>query len=107
MGLKLELSTGPIILKGMPYSHIVSAYKQDTFLPAGKYGLTTVTASQWEEILGKYKNFDFIKNGVVFACQEKEETVEKAQENTETKKMGFEQVDPKKTTTKKVKNTEE
>lgn len=106
MGLKLELSTGSLILKGLPMSHLVSAFKQDTFLPAGKYGLTTVTAAQWEEILGKYKNFDFIKNGVVFACEEKEATVEKAKELSETKKMGFEQADPKKAATKKVKDTE-
>ena len=99
MGLKLELKDGPLVLKGMPISHIVSA-KDGGFLPAGKYGLTTVTEAQWEEILAKYGAYDFIKNGVVFASKRQEEAVEKAVELSETKRTGFEQADPKKSRTK-------
>ena len=99
MGLKLELSTGTLILKGMPLSHIVNA-QDGGFLPAGKYGLTTVTESQWEEILAKYGKFDFIVNGVVFAEKEHEAAVGKAEELSETKRTGFEQADPKKGKTK-------
>ena len=105
MGLKLELKNGPLVLKGVPLSHIVSARKGGGYLPAGKYGLTTVTAAQWEEILATYKNHDFIVNGVVFADESKDAVVAKAEESSE-KKMGFEQVDPKKTKTKKTVNTE-
>ena len=99
MGLRLELSTGTLELKGMPLSNIVNA-RDGGFLPAGKYGLTTVTEAQWEEILAKYGNFDFILNGVVFAKKEHEDAVEKAVELSETKKTGFEQADPKKSKTK-------
>lgn len=102
MGLKLELSSGTLILKGMPISHIVNA-RDGGYLPAGKYGLTTVTEAQWNEILAKYGKFDFILNGVVFAAKEHQEAVEKAVELSETKRTGFEQADPKKGKTKKSK----
>ena len=99
MGLVLELKDGPLTLAGMPLSHIVSA-KDGGFLPAGKYGLTTVTEAQWEEILAKYGNFDFIQNGVVFASKDRDEVVETAEERSKTKRTGFEQADPKKGNTK-------
>lgn len=99
MGLKLELNDGPLVLKGVPLSNIVNAI-DGGFLPAGKYGLTTVTKAQWEEILAKYGNFDFILNGVVFAEDEQEAAVEKAVELSETKKTGFEQADKTKGKTK-------
>ena len=99
MGLKLELKDGPLVLAGMPISHIVNA-RDGGFLPAGKYGLTTVTQAQWDEILAKYGKFDFIVNGVVFAANSHEEAVEKAEELSATKRTGFEQADPKKGKTK-------
>jgi len=99
MGLKLELKDGPLSLKGMPLSQIVNA-RDGGFLPAGKYGLTTVTEAQWEEIQAKYGKCDFIQNGVVFAKNDRDEVVEKAVELSETKKTGFEQADPKKSRTK-------
>lgn len=102
MGLKLELSDGTLVLKGMPISHIVNA-RDGGYLPAGKYGLTPVTEAQWDEILAKYGKFDFILNGIVFAAKEEKEAVEKAVELSETKRTGFEQADPKKGKTKKSK----
>ena len=99
MGLKLELKDGPLVLKGLPTSHIVNA-RDGGYLPAGKYGLTTVTEAQWNEILAKYGKCDFILNGVVFAHKEHEQVVEEAVEKSETKRTGFEQADPKKSNTK-------
>ena len=99
MGLKLELSDGPLVLKGMPISSLRNA-QDGGFLPAGKYGLTTVTETQWNEILAKYGKYDFIVNGIVFAKSNHDEVVEKAVELSETKKTGFEQADPKKGNTK-------
>lgn len=99
MDLKLELKDGPLVLKGIPASHIVNA-RDGGFLPAGKYGLTTVTEAQWDEILAKYGKCDFILNGVVFAHKDREQVVEEAVEKSETKRTGFEQADPKKSKTK-------
>lgn len=99
MGLRLELSAGPLVLKGLPISHIVNA-KDGGYLPAGKYGLTTVTEAQWDEILAKYAKYDFIVNGVVFAQKNRDAVVEKAEELSATKRTGFEQADPKKGNTK-------
>lgn len=95
MGLKLELSTGHLVLAGVPTSHIVNA-QDGGYLPAGKYGLTTVTESQWDEILAKYGKFDFVLNGAVFAEKEHDAVVEKAEELSKTKRTGFEQAEKKK-----------
>lgn len=99
MGLKLELKDGPLVLAGLPMSHIVNA-RDGGYLPAGKYGLTTVTQAQWDEILAKYGKYDFIVNGVVFAANSHEGAVDKAEELSATKRTGFEQADPKKGKTK-------
>ena len=96
MGLKLSLKGGMVKLNGVPLSHIVSASRAGTFLPAGKYGTTVLTADQWEEVLAKYGKCDFIKNGIVFAKENYQEAVEVAEEKSE-KDLGFEQIDPKKT----------
>lgn len=104
MGLRLNLSDGDLVLAGVPMSHIVSSIKGVGYLPAGKFGLTAVKKSQWEEILAKYGRYDFIVNGVVFASESKEEATEKAVEKSGEKlsrNLGFDQADPKKGTTKK------
>lgn len=94
MGLKLVRNNGQaVVLAGMPLSHIVSA-KDGNFLPAGKFGLTVLEASVWEELYKKYKDFDFMKNGTVFAKPSHEEAVEKAVEKSK-EHLGFEQIDPK------------
>lgn len=106
MGLKLNLPSGDLILKGVPMSHVVSAVKGVGYLPAGKFGLTAIKKSQWEEILAQYGRYDFIVNGVVFAKDSYEETVEKSKERSGEKldgKLGFEQADPKKGLTQKKK----
>lgn len=106
MGQRFFLSSGIVELKGIPMSHIVSAQKGQGYLPAGKYGLTTIKESQWEEILAKYGKCDFIENGIIFA----EKTIESAQakgSELKDKTMGFEQADPKKGKTRKKGSTEE
>ena len=105
MGIKLELPSGVLHLKGMPLSHIVSAHKGVGFLPAGKFGETVVTEGQWDEIIGKYKDYDFIKNGTIFAKPTRDEAEDVAKEKSE-QHLGFEQIDPKNTKTTKV-STEE
>ena len=100
MGLVLNLSTGPVELAGLPMSHLVSARKNGTFLPAGKYGLTTVTADQWEEIKAKYGRHDFMVNGTVFAKEDSRSVEAEAKEKSGNH-LGFEQADPTKGRTKK------
>lgn len=100
MGLKLNLNKGPIILKGVAMSHIVSAKKNGGYLPAGKYGLTEVSANEWDEIKAKYGMHDFMVNGTVFAKTDYSSVQAEAVEKSE-KHLGFEQADPKKGKTKK------
>lgn len=109
MGLKLDLTSGEVILAGAPMSHIVSAVKGVGYLPAGKYGLTAIKASQWDEILAKYGKYDFIVNGVVFAKERAEEAIEVAKEKSGAdleNNLGFDQANPKKSRTQKKKNEE-
>lgn len=101
MGLKLPLKDGVVVLNGMPLSHIVSAKKNGGFLPAAKFGLTSIKKDQWDEILAKYGKCDFIVNGTIFAKECREEAVDNALEKSE-KHLGFEQADPKKARTQKV-----
>lgn len=110
MGLKLNLSDGDVILAGVPMSHIVSAIKGVGYLPAGKFGLTALKRSQWEEILAKYGRYDFIVNGTVYATESHEEAVEKAVEKSGKnleKNLGFDQVDPKKSPRTRSKKNED
>ena len=106
MGLRLNLSDGDLVLAGVPMSHIVSAIKGVGYLPAGKFGLTPVKKSQWEEILAKYGRYDFIVNGTVFAAESRDEVTEKAVEKSGKnldKNLGFDQADPRKGQTQKKK----
>ena len=105
MGLRLPIPSGEVVLKGIPMSHIVSATKGEGFLPAGKYGETVVSEDQWDEIMAKYKKYDFIVNGVVFAEKSVEAGRTEAREKSK-KNLGFEQADPKKAKTKKVETEE-
>lgn len=100
MGQIFNLSDGELLLNGVPMSHLVSAEKIGTYLPAGKYGLTTIKKSQWDEILEKYGKCDFIKNGVIFAEKQTESAKAKGRE-LKNKRLGFEQADPKKGRTQK------
>lgn len=105
MGLRLQLKTHEVMLKGVPMSHIVSAHKGEGFLPSGKFGETPLPREDWEEILHTYAKHDFIVNGVVYAEENEKSGREKAKEKSE-KKLGFEQADPKKGKTKPVENKE-
>ena len=101
MGVRLSRNNGEVVkLNGQPISNLVSA-TTGAYLPAGKYGETNMPKSLWEELLEKYKKCDFIENGVVFAKDSVVEGRELAREKSK-KKLGFEQVDPKETKTKKV-----
>lgn len=106
MGIRLVRHNGAVVeLKGVPMSHIVSANKGEGFLPAGKFGTTILPASIWEELAEKYKNFDFMLNGTIFAEEVYEKAAEKAKVKSE-QKLGFEQADPKKSRTKKANSGE-
>lgn len=100
MGLIMtDMRGNPVRLKGQPISGLVSV-KTGAYLPAGKYGETPMPRAKWEELLEKYKKYDFIVNGVVFAKDSVEEGREVAEEKSK-KDLGFEQLDPEKTKTKK------
>ena len=106
MGVKLVRHNGEVVLlAGMPLSNIVSA-RDGNFLPAGKFGTTILNKEIWLELKEKYKEFDFIKNGTVFAEDTYEGAKEKAVEKSKGK-LGFEQFDPNKSTRTKKKSTEE
>lgn len=106
MGIRLVRHNGDVVeLKGVPMSHIVSANKGEGFLPAGKFGTTILPAKIWEELAEKYKNFDFMLNGTIFAEEVYEKAAEKALVKSEGK-LGFEQADPKKSRTKKANSGE-
>ena len=96
MGQILEMNNGEkVLLKGVPMSHIVSAHKGEGYLPAGKYGETVLLRKQWEELLEKYRKYDFIVNGVIFARESVKEGRVEAREKSGGEKLnrnlGFDQ----------------
>lgn len=96
MGLKLLVKGQEVVLKGVPVSHLVSATKLGTPLPAGKYGTTVLDKSLWEAILSEYKNHDFIKKEFVFAEESLDSALNKGQALLKAgKKTGFEQASKK------------
>ena len=92
MGVEFNLSKGKVVLNGVPMTHLVSATKIGTPLPAGKYGVTTIQRSQWEEILRIYGGCDFIQNGAIFAEKTADEVMNRGTAYyKEGKRSGFEQ----------------
>jgi len=111
MGQILEMPNGQkVLLNGLPMSHVVSARKGEGFLPAGKYGETVLPKKQWEELLEKYRKYDFIINGVIFAKESvkegRKEALEKSGGEKLDRNLGFDQADPKKGKTSKAETEE-
>ena len=89
-GVCFDLKCGRVMLKGKPLSSLVDANGNPA--PGTAYGVTTLTAEQWEEMTGKYGHMAmFAKDSpVIFAAPSKKGD---AQANEQANvKTGFEQV---------------
>lgn len=89
-GVCFDLTCGRVMIKGKPLSSLVDANGNPA--PGTAYGVTTLTAEQWEEMTGKYGHMAmFAKDSpVIFAAPSKKGD---AQANEQANvKTGFEQV---------------
>ncbi|MDY0260855.1 MAG: hypothetical protein RBR41_14475 [Desulfovibrio sp.] len=89
-GVCFDLKCGSVTIKGKPLSALVDPNGNPA--PGTAYGVTTLTAEQWEEITGKYGHMAmFAKDSpVIFAAPSKKGD---AQANEQANvKTGFEQV---------------
>lgn len=89
-GVCFDLKCGSVTIKGKPLSALVDTNGNPA--PGTAYGVTTLTAEQWEEITGKYGHMAmFAKDSpVIFAAPSKKGD---AQANEQANvKTGFEQV---------------
>ena len=89
-GVCFDLKCGRVMLKGKALSSLVDANGNPA--PGTAYGVTTLTAEQWEEMTGKYGHMAmFAKDSpVIFAAPSKKGD---AQANEQANvKTGFEQV---------------
>ena len=101
-GQRFRLKDGTVgELKGIPISHLVSAEKGNARLLSGKHGVTTIKASQWEEIKAGWGNTTLFKNNVIFAKKDLDSALDAGSELV-NERMGFEQADPKKGSTQGV-----
>lgn len=73
--------------------------KEKGVLPVGAYGLTMVSASDWEYIKKTYGGMEIFQHGLIFAAQRKADADDEAAEKAELR-HGLEPVDPESTTTK-------
>lgn len=89
-GVCFDLKCGRVMIKGKPLSSLVDANGNPA--PGTAYGVTTITAEQWEEMTGKYGHMAmFAKDSpVIFAAPSKKGD---AQANEQANvKTGFEPV---------------
>ena len=89
-GVCFDPTCGRVMIKGKPLSSLVDANGNPA--PGTAYGVTTLTAEQWEEMTGKYGHMAmFAKDSpVIFAAPSKKGD---AQANEQANvKTGFEQV---------------
>lgn len=89
-GVCFDLTCGRVTIKGKPLSSLVDTNGNPA--PGTAYGVTTLTAEQWEEMTGKYGHMAmFAKDSpVIFAAPSKKGD---AQANEQANvKTGFEQV---------------
>ena len=98
-GIRFNTPYGEYMLKGVRMSEIVKA---GGYLPAGSYNITPIPAKAWEWIKEHYKDQPFLINKIIFAEREYNSAVAKAKDLDKDVESGFEQIDPKKTRTKKV-----
>ncbi len=101
-GIKLTTSKGEkVLINGAPVNKILDADGNYTYQ---RFGLTKIPADVWADIKKTYANASFFtcKPPKMFAYEKPKNTVAQAKEQKD-QKNGFEQVDPKKTQTKELK----
>jgi len=79
--------------------------KEKGVLPVGAYGLTIISAEDWEYILKTYGNGKLFKNGLCFAAPRKAEAAEEAESRSDLRN-GLEPINPKRTGTKEAAGVE-
>lgn len=96
--LKYRLSKGrTVTLNGAAHPLIG---KTKGALPVGEFGMTMLSAAEWEELQKTYGKTDRFVNGLVFVSSDKASAMDEAEDKTELR-HGLEPVDPKTAKTKK------
>ena len=95
-GINFEIGTRRIRIAGN--GERLKGKEQGVIVPGG-YGLTTISASDWEAIKAKYGKMRIFSKGLIFASSSKADAEDEAEEKSELRN-GYEPVDTKKTATK-------
>lgn len=96
-GLSFRMPNGrKVVIKGNGESLIG---KEKGILPIGAYGLTTISADDWDYIIKTHGTMPVFKNGLIFATKRKADAVDEA-ESRDDLRNGLEPIDPEKTATK-------
>jgi len=95
-GLKFTLKDGRQVVINGNATHLRG--RETGVLPVGRYGITLVKASDWEEILHTYGQMDVFKKKLIFSRPRQAEAETQAEEMKETR-HGREPVDPATTAT--------
>lgn len=91
-GQRFTLANGKqVVFNGVPVTDLVG--RDGNFIPGGKFGVTKVSAEDWDEIKQTYGEMAMFKNGLVFAAKTMDEGQSKALERSGLR-HGFEQIDP-------------
>lgn len=93
-----------VTIQGMPVSKLKGLDGQS--FTGGKYGVTTIPAGQWNEVIRIYGKMKMFTNGLVFAAPSLERGKAMARERSGLR-HGYEPVDPESNRTKSTPKTEE
>lgn len=94
-----RLGSKIVTIDGMPVSKLVTP--GGGFFAGGKYGVTSVPADDWKEVLRLYGRMRMFQTGIVFAAKSIEEGKAITKDYIDVR-HGFEQIDPN---SKRVKST--
>lgn len=96
-GIQFAMPDGRKVLINGNAAHLRGLEKG--VLPVGGFGLTSITAEDWEYIKKTYGGMEVFENGLLFAAERKADAVDMADERAALR-HGMEPIDPENTATR-------
>ncbi len=96
-GIQFALPDGRTVVINGNAAHLRG--REKGVLPVGAFGLTVVSAADWEYIKKTYGGMEIFQNGLIFAAERKADAAAEAAEKAELR-HGIEPVDPENTATR-------
>ena len=90
-GLKLKVPGGEVFIQGVNTAKLVQT-EGGAMLPGGKFGINTISESDWAFIQKSYGELSFFKAGLIFSAETRDSGNDEAQDKQDVP-TGAEQID--------------